>query len=107
MPARPVAVPGQGDLRAEDGAHPGGLAGVGVLDRAVEPVPVGQGQGVLAQGGGALGQCLRRGRAVEKTEMAVDVQMDEIGGALPHGDPTSCDQSITCSSHQRPPARSR
>ncbi|MFN8542051.1 MAG: hypothetical protein U0232_31830 [Thermomicrobiales bacterium] len=43
----------EGDLRAEDRRTPDARAGVAVLDRAVEAVPVGQGEGGLAQVGGA------------------------------------------------------
>jgi len=61
-----VAAVGQGDLRAVDGADTDGVAGAVEGDRAVEARPVGEGEGGLAEIGGATGQRLGRGRAIEE-----------------------------------------
>ncbi len=73
------------DRGAVDGAEAGLAAGVAVLDGAVEALVVGDGQGVHAQLGGAGGEGLGGGGAVEEGEVGVGVELGVHGGGLVGG----------------------
>ena len=84
----PALVGGEGDglfivgdeMRAEDGAHAGGLAGALELDGAVDAVGVGAGQRAEPPLCRRLRERLRARGADPEGEVGVDVEMGEHGG---------------------------
>ncbi len=73
----------QGQLGAEDGGQPVGPGRLGEADHAVEPVVVGEGQGLQPQADGLLGQLLGVGGPVQEAEVGVAVQLRIRRGRLP------------------------
>ena len=55
------------------------LAGMGELHRAPDPVVVGEGEGGVAESGGAGGELKRRRGAVQEGEGRMGVQLDVRG----------------------------
>ena len=80
-----VAVVDQVDLAALDRLDPVLRAGLDQLDGAVHHAVVGQAQGGLAEGGGALRQRVDGARPVEQGVLRVDVQMGAGGGGHGNG----------------------
>ena len=75
--------PGQGQLRAEDGAHAQFLGRLGEPHHPVEPVVVGQRDRAQIQPGGLLDEFLGRARTVEEAERRVRVQLGVGNRGLP------------------------
>jgi hypothetical protein len=73
-------------LEADDRLDPVLVAGLVELDGAVHHAVVGQAEGGLAEGGGALGQRVDLAGAVEQRIFAVDVEMGSRRWR--HGGPT-------------------
>ena len=71
------------DLAADDGADALLFALLVEIDDAVHDTVIGDGDGGLAQGLGALDQPLDAAGAIEEAVFAVDVQMDKIGHGVP------------------------
>ena len=71
------------DLAADDGADALLFALLVEIDDAVHDTMIGDGDGGLAQGLGALDQPLDAAGAIEEAVFAVDVQMDKIGHGVP------------------------
>ncbi len=67
-------------LQAEDRLDPVLAAGLEVLDRAVHDAVIGQAEGGLAEGRGALGESVDPAGAVEHGVLGVDVEMGERQG---------------------------
>ena len=71
------------DLAADDGADALLFALLVEIDDTVHDTVIGDGDGGLAQGLGALDQPLDAAGAIEEAVFAVDVQMDKIGHGVP------------------------
>ena len=71
------------DLAADDGADALLFALLVEIDDTVHDTMIGDGDGGLAQGLGALDQPLDAAGAIEEAVFAVDVQMDKIGHGVP------------------------
>ena len=67
-------------LEAEDRLDPVLLARLVELDGAVHHAVVGEPEGGLAEGGGALREAVDVAGAVEQRVLGVDVQVDGVGG---------------------------
>ena len=76
-----VTVVDEVDLAAHDRLDPVLLAGLEELDGAVHDAVIGQSEGRLAEGRGALGEGVDLARAVEQRVLGMDVQMCASGGA--------------------------
>jgi hypothetical protein len=79
----------EGKVDPEDRADSPLHAGGDELDRAVEPVAVGEGKRRLTEGDGPLDELLRLGRAVSHRVARCDVQVDEAVGHRTGGAPRS------------------
>jgi hypothetical protein len=69
---------GEVEFAADERFDALGLGLVVELDRAVEIAVVREGQGLHAEGGGAVHQAVDAAGAVEQAVVAMDVEMDEI-----------------------------
>ncbi len=78
---RDVRAAGERHLSTGDCAHPEALARVGELERPVDAVVVGQGEGVVAELRGARCELFRQRGAVEERVGRVGVQLDVGSGA--------------------------
>ncbi len=79
----------EGKVDPEDRADSRSMQARDELDRAVEPVAVGEGKRRLAEGDGSLDELLRLGRAVSHGVARCDVQVDEAVGHRTGGAPRS------------------
>ena len=83
LAAGPAALGGEADLRPEHGGQADGAGGLGEADDPVQPVVIGERQGLQPQAVGFLHQRLGMAGPVEEGEVAVAVQLGVGRAALP------------------------
>lgn len=80
---RDVCSTDDGHLRAGDRPEPGVLRGVGELERAVDPVVIGQRERRIAELGRSRDELLRVGGAVEEGVRRMAVELDVAHAGSP------------------------